>query len=65
MRDRCFVAVHRGSTLDLARHRLLALCAADCAARLLPLFTQVIDEVCDEARQLFIATWSHKVTPAP
>lgn len=39
-RDRRFVAVHRGGPLDLARHRLLALWAADCAEHVLPLFTR-------------------------
>src|SRR3954469_12188461 len=38
MRDRRFVAVHRGGPLDLARHRLLAMWAADCAEHVLPLF---------------------------
>jgi hypothetical protein len=38
MRDRRFVAVHRGGPLDAAEHRLLAAWAADCAERLLPLF---------------------------
>jgi hypothetical protein len=38
-RDRRFVAVHRGGPLDLARHRLLASWAADCAEHVLPLFT--------------------------
>ena len=38
MRDRRFVAVHRGGPLDLARHRLLAVWAADCAERVLSLF---------------------------
>jgi len=37
-RDRRFVAVHRGGTLDAATHRSLAAWAADCAERLLPLF---------------------------
>ena len=37
-RDRRFVAVHRGGPLDLARHRLLARWAADCAEHVLPLF---------------------------
>jgi hypothetical protein len=40
MRDRRFVAVHRGGPLDLARHRLLAVWAADCAERVLPLFEE-------------------------
>lgn len=39
MRDQRFVAVHRGGVLDLARHRLLASWAADCAEHVLPLFT--------------------------
>jgi hypothetical protein len=38
MRDRRFVAVHRGGPLDAAKHGLLAAWAADCAERLLPLF---------------------------
>jgi immunity protein 5 of polymorphic toxin system len=38
-RDRRFVAVHRGGPLDLTRHRLLAIWAADCAEHVLPLFT--------------------------
>ena len=40
MRDRRFVAVHRGGPLDAAKHRLLAAWAADCAERLLPLFEE-------------------------
>jgi hypothetical protein len=38
MRDRRFVAVHRGGSLDFASHRLLAAWAASCAERLLALF---------------------------
>ena len=38
MRDRRFVAVHRRGPLDLAKHRLLAAWAADCAEHVLPLF---------------------------
>jgi hypothetical protein len=38
MRDRRFVAVHRGGPLDRDKHRLLAAWAADCAERVLPLF---------------------------
>jgi hypothetical protein len=40
MRDRRFVAVHRGGPLDVARHRLLAAWAADCAERVLSLFKE-------------------------
>jgi hypothetical protein len=38
MRDRRFVAVHRGGPLERPDHALLARWAADCAARVLPLF---------------------------
>lgn len=38
MRDRRFVAVHRGGPLDVAWHRLLAAWAADCAEHVLPRF---------------------------
>jgi hypothetical protein len=37
-RDRRFVTSHRGGSLDLASHRLLANWAADCAEHVLPLF---------------------------
>ncbi|MBN1476088.1 hypothetical protein JXA47_04990 [Candidatus Sumerlaeota bacterium] len=40
MRDKRFVAVHRGGSLDLERHRMLALWAADCAEHVLPLFSR-------------------------
>jgi hypothetical protein len=40
MRDRRFVAAHRGGLLDNGKHRLLALWAADCAERVLPLFEE-------------------------
>ena len=38
MRDKRFVAAHRGGPLTLAQHQLLAAWAADCAEHLLPLF---------------------------
>jgi hypothetical protein len=38
MRDKRFVAAHRGGPLTLTEHRLLAAWAADCAEHLLPLF---------------------------
>lgn len=41
MRDRRFMAVHRGGPLDLERHRLLALWAADCAERVLAIFESI------------------------
>lgn len=40
MRDRRFVATHRGGPLDRARHARLARWAADCAERVLPLFAR-------------------------
>jgi hypothetical protein len=53
MRDRRFIAVHRGGLLDIKRHRLLAAWAADCAAHVLPLF-----ESCrsDDRPQLAVET---------
>ena len=38
MRDKRFVAAHRGGPLVLVEHRLLAAWAADCAEHLLPMF---------------------------
>lgn len=38
MRDKRFIAVHRGGPLALTQHRLLTTWAADCAEHLLPLF---------------------------
>ncbi len=38
MRDKRFVAVHRGGSLDSDNHELLALWAADCAERVIPIF---------------------------
>lgn len=40
MRDRRFVAAHRGGPLDPESHRFLARWAADCADRVLYLFTR-------------------------
>jgi len=40
VRDKRFVAKHRGGSLDLATHRLLANWAADCAEHVLPLFSK-------------------------
>lgn len=40
MRDRRFVAVHRGGPLDRTKHRLLARWAADCAEHLLWIFAE-------------------------
>jgi hypothetical protein len=40
MRDRRFVAVHRGGPLSKEDHRRLAAWAADCAERVLPVFEE-------------------------
>lgn len=44
MRDRRFVAAHRGGLLDRESHRFLARWAADCAERVLPLFARANDD---------------------
>jgi hypothetical protein len=44
MRDRRFVAVHRGGPLDVTKHRLLAAWAADCAEHALPLLAECSSE---------------------
>ena len=46
MRDERFKAIHRGGTLDLPRHRLLAVWAADCAEHVVALFHHEFP--CDE-----------------
>lgn len=38
LRDKRFVAVHRGGPLTLVKHRLLIVWATECAEHLLPLF---------------------------
>jgi hypothetical protein len=44
MRDRRFVAAHRGGPLDRDSHLFLARWAADCAERVLPLFARVSED---------------------
>jgi len=44
MRDRRFVAVHRGGSLERVDHVFLARWAADCAAQVLPLFAKHSDD---------------------
>lgn len=44
MRDKRFVAVHRGGPLSIEDHRLLVSWAADCAERVLPLFEAESDD---------------------
>ncbi|HEX8280109.1 MAG TPA: hypothetical protein VF551_01925 [Chthoniobacterales bacterium] len=45
MRDRSFVAAHRGGPLDRDSHVLLARWAADCAERVLHLFTRAGEDL--------------------
>ena len=59
MRDRRFVAAHRGGPLDKDRHIFLARWAADCADGALYLFTQSSDDI-RPARALEIArAWAN------
>ena len=44
MRDQRFVAAHRGGPLSRDSHVILALWAAECAERVLPLFTRCSDD---------------------
>ena len=44
MRDRRFIAIHRGGLLDRASHALLARWAADCAERVLSLFAKASED---------------------
>jgi hypothetical protein len=44
MRDRRFVAVHRGGPLSKEHHRLLIRWAHDCANHIFPLFGESIDK---------------------
>lgn len=44
MRDRRFIAVHRGGLLDQDSHRLLASWAADCSESVLHLLERVSDD---------------------
>lgn len=44
MRDRRFVAAHRGGPLDRENHRLLACWSADCAERVLPFFERCSED---------------------
>jgi hypothetical protein len=59
MRDRRFVAAHRGGPLDRDDHNLLARWAADCAEGVLLLFSQSSDDI-RPARALEIArAWAN------
>jgi hypothetical protein len=54
MRDRRFIAIHRGGPLDRASRALPARWAADCAERVLPLFAKA-SENARPARALEVA----------
>ena len=43
-RDQRFVAIHRGGLLDPKSHSALALWAANCAARVLPIFERTVKD---------------------
>lgn len=44
MRDKRFVAEHRGGPLKMEQHRLLMIWACNCAEHVLPLFGERIDD---------------------
>ena len=54
MRDRRFVAEHRGGTLDKVRHRQLIRWACDCVAHVLPFYSGVLDERLEKALKVAI-----------
>jgi hypothetical protein len=49
MRDKRFVAIHRGGELSMEHHRLLIKWAVDCAKHVLPLLGECIDDRLEEA----------------
>ena len=49
MRDKRFIAVHRGGPLSKEQHRQLISWAHDCAEHVLPLFGESIDERLNDA----------------
>ena len=63
MRDRRFVAVHRGGPLDLTRHRLLATWAADCAEHVLPLFQQCSSDIRPQRAIEIARAWAKGEVP--
>jgi len=44
MRDKRFIAEHRGGLLNKDHHRLLMIWACSCAEHVLPLFSETLDE---------------------
>ncbi len=49
MRDKKFIAEHRGGLLTKEQHRLLMKWACDCAEHILPLFGEKVDERLENA----------------
>lgn len=63
MRDRRFVAQHRGGPLPMTQHRQLAVWAAACAERVLPLFQECSSDD-RPARALAVArSWARGELP--
>lgn len=60
MRDRRFVAAHRGGPLDITHH-LLAAWAADCAERVLSLFEEHSPD--DRPRRAIARAWARGEVP--
>jgi hypothetical protein len=58
MRDRRFIAVHRGGPLERADHVLLARWAADCAERVLPLFARHCSDVRPQQALDTVRAWA-------
>lgn len=61
MRDRRFVARHRGGSLTKEQHHLLMRWACDCAEHVLHLFGEEVDERLKEALRL-ARQWEHGET---
>jgi hypothetical protein len=55
MRDKRFIAIHRGGLLSKEHHRLLMKWAHDCAKHVLPLLGDEIDERLIEALRVAVA----------
>ena len=63
MRDRRFVAVHRGGPLDLGKHRLLVAWAGDCAEHVLSLFTECSSDNRPQRAVEMAKTWARGEVP--
>lgn len=63
MRDRRFVAAHRGGPLSKEDHRRLAAWAADCAERVLPVFEQSSPDPRPRAALAVARAWARNEVP--